>query len=171
MFNRGDAVNDKEHYIGTLYTSKLIQKQQMNPDITNYTFEKGSRSNWPKCSIGKVLACTNGRGVFQERGKEAIMLYPGVVVEIPANAEHWYGAQQNNQSVFFLLFQAQKIIMLNGYSQFLIMNTQVINLSIQKAINQTTHCFHSVRKILLNSRSSSLDNHMFPQFPIMFPYA
>lgn len=43
-----------------------------------------------------MLICVAGRGWYQEEGKEAQELHPGVVVNIPANVKHWHGAVKDS---------------------------------------------------------------------------
>ena len=33
---------------------------------------------------------------YQEEGKDAISLKPGMVITIPANVKHWHGAKKNS---------------------------------------------------------------------------
>ena len=60
------------------------------------TFEPGCRNNWhvhhAKTGGGQILICTAGRGYYQEWGKPAIEMTPGVTVNIPAGVKHWHGA-------------------------------------------------------------------------------
>ena len=39
---------------------------------------------------------TDGRGYYQEWGKEAIELHPGDVVNIPSEVKHWHGAAKDS---------------------------------------------------------------------------
>lgn len=39
---------------------------------------------------------TDGRGYYQEWGKEAIELKPGDVVNIPSEVKHWHGAAKDS---------------------------------------------------------------------------
>lgn len=36
------------------------------------------------------------KGWYQEEGKEAVSLKPGMVITIPANVKHWHGAKKNS---------------------------------------------------------------------------
>lgn len=58
----------------------------------NVTFEPYSRSNWHRHSSGQILIATAGIGYYQENGKPARRLYPGDIVEVSSNVEHWHGA-------------------------------------------------------------------------------
>lgn len=55
--------------------------------LANVTFEPGCRNNWHihhAKSGGQLLICTAGSGWYQEEGKEAVSLEPGMVITIPA---------------------------------------------------------------------------------------
>ena len=60
------------------------------------TFEPGCRNNWhvhhAETGGGQILICTAGRGYYQEWGKPAVEMTPGVTVNIPAGVKHWHGA-------------------------------------------------------------------------------
>lgn len=45
---------------------------------------------------GQLLICTAGSGWYQEEGKDAISLVPGMVITIPANVKHWHGAKKDS---------------------------------------------------------------------------
>lgn len=63
----------------------------------NVTFEPGCRNNWHiHHKAVQVLICVAGRGWYQEWGKEAIELKPGVVIAIPEGVKHWHGATKDS---------------------------------------------------------------------------
>lgn len=82
-----------KYFVGKSYLAP-ISKEQVS--ISNVTFEPGCRNNWHihKASKGggQILICVAGRGYYQEWGKEAKMLRPGDVVNVPAGVKHWHGA-------------------------------------------------------------------------------
>lgn len=104
---------DKENVFGlgsenTAYAKYFIGKSYLNPltnpqetlNIANVTFEPGCRNNWhihhAKSGGGQILICTAGKGWYQEYGKEAVELKPGMVITIPANVKHWHGATKDS---------------------------------------------------------------------------
>lgn len=104
---------DKENVFGlgsenTAYAKYFIGKSYLNPltnpqetlNIANVTFEPGCRNNWhihhAKSGGGQILICTAGKGWYQEYGKEAVELKPGMVITIPANVKHWHGAKKDS---------------------------------------------------------------------------
>ena len=64
------------------------------------TFEPGCRNNWhihhAKEGGGQLLICTAGEGWYQEAGKKAVSLTPGMVVTIPPEVKHWHGAKKDS---------------------------------------------------------------------------
>ena len=68
--------------------------------LANVTFEPACRSNWhihhAKKGGGQILICTAGEEWYQEEGKEAVSLTPGMVITIPAEVKHWHGAKKDS---------------------------------------------------------------------------
>ncbi len=65
----------------------------MDGGFSNVTFEPGCRNNWHiHHKQVQVLICVAGRGWYQEWGKPAVPMTPGVIIEIPEGVKHWHGA-------------------------------------------------------------------------------
>ena len=76
-----------KYFVGNSYLAPL------EGGIANVTFEPGCRNNWHiHHGAVQVLVCVSGRGWYQEWGKSAVELKPGVVVAIPEGVKHWHGA-------------------------------------------------------------------------------
>ncbi len=86
----------EKYFIGKSYLNKI---SDLYP-IFNVTFEPGCRNNWhihhATSGGGQILFCVDGRGWYQEWGKEAIELHPGDRVDIPAGVKHWHGAAKDS---------------------------------------------------------------------------
>lgn len=92
----------------TVYAKFFVGQSFLNPltkpedglFLANVTFEPGCRNNWhihhAKKGGGQILVCTAGEGWYQEEGKEAVSLFPGTVIVIPANVKHWHGAKKDS---------------------------------------------------------------------------
>ena len=82
-----------QYFIGQSYLAPLSTEQV---GIFNVTFEPGCRNNWhihrAASGGGQILICVGGRGYYQEWGKEAQILNPGDLVNIPVEVKHWHGA-------------------------------------------------------------------------------
>ena len=82
-----------KYFKGASFLARLSTNQV---GIASVTFEPGCRNNWhvhhAKTGGGQILICTAGRGFYQEWGKPAVEMTPGVTVNIPAGVKHWHGA-------------------------------------------------------------------------------
>lgn len=89
-----------KYFIGNSYLNPLTNPKDTSVFLANVTFEPGCRNNWhihkSTNGGGQLLICTAGSGWYQEEGKEAISLIPGMVITIPANVKHWHGAKKDS---------------------------------------------------------------------------
>ncbi len=88
----GEAMKGNPNFIGTAYLYPLSEVKGLNVPMFNVTFEPGCRNSWHSHSGGQLLIATAGIGYYQEKGKPARRLFPGDIVEIAPNVEHWHGA-------------------------------------------------------------------------------
>ncbi len=101
VFGQGELNSGfAEYFIGNSYLNPLVKIEDAKLSLFNVTFEPGCRNNWHIHHAGKgggqVLICVAGEGWYQEEGKEAIRLKPGMVITIPANVKHWHGAKKDS---------------------------------------------------------------------------
>lgn len=94
-FGMGEPnVNYAKYFIGNSYL-KLLSDAQVH--IANVTFEPKCRNNWHiHHGGGQILLVTDGRGYYQEWGKDARELKKGDVVNIPPETKHWHGAAKDS---------------------------------------------------------------------------
>ena len=98
IFGMGNPnVNFAQYFVGNSYLNPLTKEPI---SMANVTFEPGCRNNWhihhSKSGGGQMLICIAGYGWYQEEGKEAISLEPGMIITIPANVKHWHGAKKDS---------------------------------------------------------------------------
>ena len=55
-------------------------------------FTPGARTAWHSHSGGQTLYVTEGEGLVQPRGGDAVTIRPGDVIRAPADEWHWHGA-------------------------------------------------------------------------------
>ena len=88
-----------KYFIGNSYLNPLTDPKE-TIFMANVTFEPGCRNNWhihhAKEGGGQILIVTAGFGWYQEEGKGAVSLKPGMVITIPANVKHWHGAKKDS---------------------------------------------------------------------------
>lgn len=107
IFGRGQK-NDAyaDYFTGQSYLN-MLNKGSVN--IANVTFEPGCRNNWHiHHKTGQILLVTQGNGYYQEWGKDAIELHPGMVVNIPPEVKHWHGAKKDSWFVHIALDAPEK---------------------------------------------------------------
>ena len=89
-----------QYFIGNSYLNPLTVPGECAVFLANVTFEPGCRNNWhihhAKTGGGQLLICTAGSGWYQEEGKEAVSLEPGMVITIPLEVKHWHGAKKDS---------------------------------------------------------------------------
>ena len=89
-----------KYFIGKSYLNPLTDPNKTSLFIANVTFEPACRNNWhihhAKSGGGQILICVDGEGWYQEEGKDAVSLKPGMVITIPANVKHWHGAKKDS---------------------------------------------------------------------------
>ena len=101
VFGLGNPnVDYAKYFVGNSYLNPLVMDKESKLSLFNVTFEPGCRNNWhihhASSGGGQILICIAGEGWYQEEGKDAIELKPGVVVKIPANVKHWHGAKRDS---------------------------------------------------------------------------
>jgi len=82
----------EQYFTGKSWLAPLTSNKQLDLPMFNVTFEPGCINSWHSHSEGQILIGVGGTGYVQERGKPAVRIEPGVVVEIAPNVEHWHGA-------------------------------------------------------------------------------
>lgn len=97
VFGRGaENTAYAQYFSGASFLNPLTDPKK-TVFLANVTFVPGCRNNWQihhaASGGGQLLICTAGEGWYQEEGKEAVSLVPGVVITIPANVKHWHGAK------------------------------------------------------------------------------
>lgn len=98
LFGKGGS-NDAyaAYFTGHSFLNPLTKQGECPLYPANVTFEPGCRNNWhihhAKSGGGQLLLCIAGEGWYQEEGKAAVSLKPGMTVMIPAEVKHWHGAK------------------------------------------------------------------------------
>lgn len=100
IFPKGNPASP-DQFTGTVYVQSLVKPADIEGlySVGQVTFEPGGKTNWHTHPAGQVLLVTEGRGWYQERGKEAVALQKGDVYVIPKDVEHWHGASHDSKFV------------------------------------------------------------------------
>ena len=100
VFGKGQSnVGFAQYFSGASFLNPLTNPKN-TVFLANVTFEPSCRNNWhihhATKGGGQLLICVAGEGWYQEEGKEAVSLLPGMVITIPANVKHWHGAKRDS---------------------------------------------------------------------------
>lgn len=88
----GDKLSPNPNFTGEVWLAPLTEKKELNVPMANVTFEPGCRNSWHSHKAGQLLIATAGIGYYQEKGEPARRLFPGDIVEIAPDVEHWHEA-------------------------------------------------------------------------------
>ncbi len=90
-----------ENFTGIVHYLPIV-----NPDdveglysVGQVSFSPGARTHWHTHPAGQVLIVTGGKGWYQVRGDEPLVLKKGVTIVIPKDVEHWHGASVDEEMV------------------------------------------------------------------------
>lgn len=107
LFPQGDKT-PAEYFTGNAFLHIMVTRDKNNDFVMgSVTFEPGARTNWHMHPKGQVLIVTEGEGLYQEKGYPAKIIRKGDVVNIPANKEHWHGANASSKMVHIALTNYQ----------------------------------------------------------------
>ena len=88
------------YFVGKSYRNPLTAPGESPVSLANITFEPGARTFWhthlASKGGGQILLCVAGSGWFQEEGKDAVSLEPGIVITILPGVKHWHGAKADS---------------------------------------------------------------------------
>jgi quercetin dioxygenase-like cupin family protein len=87
------AKGPAETFTGEVWVDPItrgLPPSQLNVAVVR--FSPGARSAWHSHDGGQTLHVTDGRGLVQARGQQAVELRPGDVIYAPDGEEHWHGA-------------------------------------------------------------------------------
>lgn len=101
VFGKGmENVHFAKYFVGESFLNPLTEPGKSPIFLANVTFEPACRNNWHVHNAtkggGQMLICTAGEGWYQEEGKEAVSLEPGMVITIPVGVKHWHGAKADS---------------------------------------------------------------------------
>ena len=96
VFPKGEKVVS-ENFTGNVWLNYLAETDTIhNVNIGSVTFEPRARTNWHYHKGGQILLVTEGKGLYQEKGKPIVIINKGDVVKCQSNIEHWHGATSKN---------------------------------------------------------------------------
>ncbi|KUJ60083.1 cupin [Flavobacteriaceae bacterium CRH] len=99
IFLKGKKIINN-NFKGAAWVTMLMENDTLyDTQIGNVTFDPGARTNWHYHKGGQILLITQGKGYYQEKGKQIQIMKKGQVIKCPPNIIHWHGATPNDTLV------------------------------------------------------------------------
>ena len=96
-------------YIGEAWINRLLQADDdLTYSITKATFKANSTLDWHKHGTVQVLIVTAGKGYYQEKGKEPMIMEEGDIIKCEKNTEHWHSSSKQSDVTYLALYGGEK---------------------------------------------------------------
>nr|WP_299175599.1 cupin domain-containing protein [uncultured Allomuricauda sp.] len=93
------------HHLGEAWLNFLLQEEDgLDYNITQATFSANSTLDWHKHSTPQVLIVLEGKGYYQERGKDPIIIKKGDVVQCQKDTEHWHTSSKDSKVSYLAIY-------------------------------------------------------------------
>jgi len=96
------------NYLGEAWLNPLIRSDEsLSYNITKATFKANSTLNWHKHTDQQVLILVSGKGYYQEKGKQPIVIKEGDVIRCSANTEHWHASSKEQDVTYLAIYKGE----------------------------------------------------------------
>jgi quercetin dioxygenase-like cupin family protein len=94
---RPTAKGPAEWFTGDVWIDGIAQPHDGSTlSVGAVHFTPGARSAWHAHAGGQTLYVTEGRGLVQSRGHDAVEIHPGDTIWTPDGEVHWHGAAHDH---------------------------------------------------------------------------
>ena len=96
------------NYLGEAWLNPLVRADDsLSYNLTKATFKANSTLNWHTHTDQQVLIVVSGKGYYQERGKQAILIQEGDVIKCAANTEHWHASSKYQDVTYLAIYKGE----------------------------------------------------------------
>lgn len=96
------------NYLGEAWLNPLIRSDEsLSYNLTKATFKSNSTLNWHKHTDQQVLIIVSGKGYYQEKGKQPIVIKEGDVLTCTANTEHWHASSKEQDVTYLAIYKGE----------------------------------------------------------------
>jgi len=96
------------NYLGEALLNPLIRADEsLSYNITKATFKANSTLNWHKHTDRQVLIVLSGKGYYQEKGKQPIVIKEGDILKCTANTEHWHSSSKHQDVTYLAIYKGE----------------------------------------------------------------
>lgn len=97
------------HYIGEAWLNRILQEDDdLSYNVVKATFKANSTLDWHKHGTPQVLIIVDGKGYYQEKGKEPYLMKTGDIIKCPKNTEHWHSSSKDSDVTYIALYSGEK---------------------------------------------------------------
>ena len=96
------------NYLGEAWLNPLIRSDELiSYNLTKATFKANSTLNWHKHTDQQVLIVISGKGYYQEKGKQPIVIMEGDILKSSANTEHWHSSSKDMDVTYLAIYKGE----------------------------------------------------------------
>jgi quercetin dioxygenase-like cupin family protein len=96
------------NYIGEAWLNPLIRSDEsLQYNITKATFKANSTLNWHKHTDQQVLIVVSGKGYYQEKGKQPVLIKEGDIIKCASNTEHWHASSKEQDVTYLAIYKGE----------------------------------------------------------------
>lgn len=96
------------NHLGEAWLNPLIRSDEsISYNLTKATFKANSTLNWHKHTDQQVLIVVSGKGYYQEKGKQPIVIREGDILKCSANTEHWHSSSKDHDVTYLAIYKGE----------------------------------------------------------------
>ena len=96
------------NYLGEAWLNSLIRSDELiSYNLTKATFKANSTLNWHKHTDQQVLIVISGKGYYQEKGKQPIVIKEGDILKSSPNKEHWHSSSKDMDVTYLAIYKGE----------------------------------------------------------------
>ena len=99
------------HHMGDAWLNFLIEADDdFVQNITKATFGPNSTLDWHKHATVQVIIVVDGKGYYQERGKNPIVMKKGDVLRCAKETEHWHTSSADSSVSYIAIYGSEPTV-------------------------------------------------------------
>lgn len=117
-FDQQETRLAKQNIVGEGTEHLLVDQKTLNkPHVTKITLAPNSYTHWHSHPGGEVIIVTAGAGLYQSKGKEAIKIKKGDIIETMGGLYHWSGSEENSSLTYVSIKTVKPNGLVNWHEQ------------------------------------------------------
>lgn len=98
---------DPNTFVGDAWYDVIVRGDEPSHiRVSVVRFAPGARNAWHAHAVGQTVHVTEGMGLIQSRGGQALQVRPGDTVHTPPGEWHWHGATPDRFMTHLAMWEA-----------------------------------------------------------------